>query len=200
MARRRDSQRQRVYDAEQRAWGWWYVPKSELLTVKECQAFIDKILASKWLANQDDMRMQLSLVQRKGGVAVIPGRGAANASVDDRYGESNGWLVRVSARPSISVGVQARQKVVLCHELAHILQPSGSTAHGWEFCDVYLRLVRHFLGKESHDKLKAEFKAGGVRFTKPRAKRQLTPQQREAATARLAAARAARAASAEEAA
>ena len=81
------------------------------------------------------------------------------------------------------------------HELSHLLQPSGSAAHGWQFCSIELRLVRHFLGKEAYDKLKAEFKAGRVRFTKPRAKRELTPEQRAVLGERMAVARAAKAAS-----
>lgn len=192
MARDRDTQRKRVYDAEDRAWSWLATPSSELLTIEQCQALVDKVLASKWLSNQADMKMQVSLVRRLGGVLVFAGTGN-NATIEDRWGTSFGWYYhKKTDKPSISLSRQGRQKSVVLHELAHILQPSGTAAHGWEFCSIYLRLVRHFMGKEAHDKLKAEFKAGRVRFTKPRAKRTLTHEQREAATARLAAARAAR--------
>lgn len=194
MARERDNQRQKVYDAEQRATGWHYAPASTLMTIEQCQAFVDRVLATKWLANQEDMRMQLSLIRRKGGVIVFAGSGT-NASIDDRIGTSYGWAVKTTDRPSISMARQSRQKMVLLHELSHLLQPSGSAAHGWQFCSIELRLVRHFLGKEAYDKLKAEFKAGRVRFTKPRAKRELTPEQRAVLVERMAVARAAKAAS-----
>ena len=197
MGRDRDTQRSRVYAAERSAWRWLDTPSSELLTIEQCQALVDKVLASKWLASQDDMKMQVSLVRRLGGVVVFAGTGN-NATVEDRWGTSYGWYHRKMDTPSISLNRQGRQKSIVLHELAHILQPSGSAGHGWQFCSIYLRLVRHFIGNEAHDRLKAEFKACKVRSTKPRAKRTLTPEQREAATARLAAARAARTARTEE--
>jgi|JI10StandDraft_1071094.scaffolds.fasta_scaffold751137_1 putative metallohydrolase (TIGR04338 family) len=190
MARERDSQRRRVYDAEHRAFGWWYSPKSELMTIEQCQAFIDKMLASEWLRKQTDLGVGFL---RRTGVTVIPGRGGANAAFDDRYGTAYGFITRTTKGPSISVGVQARQPFILIHELTHLLHPSQAhAAHGWKFCEIELRLVRHFLGKEAHDKLKAEFKAGKVRFTKPRAKRELTPEQKAVLIERMAKARAAK--------
>jgi hypothetical protein len=46
------------------------------------------------------------------------------------------------------------------------------------------------MGREAHDALKVSFKAKKVRFTKPRERKPLTPEQREALAARLAEARA----------
>ncbi len=199
MARERDSQRQKVYDAETRAFGGWL--RSESMSVRESQAFVDRVLATKWIENQEDWAGVLATIRRRGGVEIVPSHGGGNASFEPReIGDGSGYgYIRIH-RPSIALGVKARQKDVILHELAHLIAPRSAAAHGWQFCDIELRLVRHFLGKEAHDRLKAEFKAGKVRFTKPRAKRQLTPEQREAATARLAAARAARAAKIEEAA
>lgn len=191
--RPRDSQRQKVYVAENRATRWTGTPRSELMTISECQAYIDKVLASKWLRSQADLRSRLAAIDKRGGVAVIAGRGGANATFDVRYSQSWGEVYR-ETRPSISLGVRTRQPYLLLHELSHILQPSGSAFHGWEFCDILLRLVRHFLGADLHARLKAEFKAERVRFTAPRAKREMSPEQRALLTQRLAAARAAKAA------
>jgi|SRR5690606_30910499 len=86
---------------------------------------------------------------------------------------------------------QANEYIVI-HELAHTYSRNDNGGHGWLFCAVLLDLVRHFMGQEAHDKLKASFKAHGVKFTVPRAKRQMSPEARAAASERMAAARAAR--------
>jgi hypothetical protein len=57
---------------------------------------------------------------------------------------------------------------------------------------VYLKLVKNVLGPEAHDRLKGCFKEFRVKYTKPRAKRQYTDEEREAMRVRMAAMRAAR--------
>ena len=61
--------------------------------------------------------------------------------------------------------------------------------HHWPFVYVYLKLVSRFMGAATAKELKASFKKHGVR-AKPKRTRNLTPEQREAAVARLAEARA----------
>lgn len=192
MSRERDSQRKKVYIAEDAAMRWTSTPRSELMTIKECQAFIDKVMSSKWLRSQPDLAGRIAAIDKRGGVVVIAGRGRANATFDVRYSQSWGEVYR-ETRPSISAGTRTRQPYILLHELAHILDSSSGAWHGWQFCDILLRLVKHFMGAEAHARLKASFKEHKVRFTAPRAKRELTPEQRALLTQRLAAARAAKA-------
>jgi len=85
----------------------------------------------------------------------------------------------------------------MLHELSHLVvsleHPRSECAfHGWQFCQVYLNLVRNVLGPEAHDRLKGCFKEFRVKYTKPRAKRQYTDEEREAMRVRMAAMRAAR--------
>jgi len=60
--------------------------------------------------------------------------------------------------------------------------------HGWQFCDIYLRLVLYVMGREAHDALKASFKVARIKYRQPRT-REWTPEQRQAAALRLWAAR-----------
>lgn len=84
---------------------------------------------------------------------------------------------------------------VVLHEMAHLAYADrhpdfdgDRRSHGWVFCDVYLRLVSRFLGVGNAAALKKRFKDGKVQF-RPKRTRTLTPEQRAAAAARLAAAR-----------
>lgn len=82
----------------------------------------------------------------------------------------------------------SRKKIVILHELAHVISSRkyrvrwvGTTAdkiagHGWQFCEVYLDLVRAMLGNANAEALKASFKKNKVRF---RPKRELSPERLE---------------------
>ena len=95
-----------------------------------------------------------------------------------------------------------RTQWVVLHELAHVVcarVESGmryderTPGHGWRFAEIYLYLVKTHLGQDRHDALKAAFKKHHVRFRRP-VRRIMTPEQRAACRARLALARAAKAA------
>ena len=84
----------------------------------------------------------------------------------------------------------SRDEAIVLHELAHCFNARINgwvmvQSHGWEYCAIYLQLTLYVMGREAHDVLKAAFKANRVRFTAPRKGRKLTPEQREAAIARL---------------
>lgn len=76
-------------------------------------------------------------------------------------------------------------KFVVCHELAHAIAFAKYFAisrnvqgHGWQFCATYLHLIRHYIGLEEYNTLKASFKKHKVKFRAPRKKRKFTPEQR----------------------
>lgn len=165
----RDSQRSRVYKAERKV----YHLGAPLREVKDIERFIKKQLARKAIT-----RRYPDATKK---VVVGDGRGRRAACA---WGD---W--------KISIPLWARHEMVVIHELAHIVAnrhygSRGVAAHGWEFCSVFLDLVRFIMGREAHDALKASFKEHRVRFTKPRARKPLTAEQKAALAARLAEARA----------
>lgn len=168
MSRPRDTQRSKLYAAERRAFGR---STAELPAVADVQAYVDKVVGTAWW------------IARWGfdPVRVADGRGSSSA--------------RCISTTGIAMPVDMRSKWVVLHELAHVVtqrQYGWNVVpwHGWEFCDNYLAIVRHYLGADAADRLRAEMRAGRVRYTKPRQGRPLTPEQRAAAVARLAAYRA----------
>lgn len=171
--RPRDSQRQKVYDAENAA--AWNDRAMRRLTGPEAQKLADRMY--DWLlAEGYELRRPQVTMTRGGGSVAWWGTGV------------------------IHFGRQRPFAWILAHEVAHLVRPKGSAfpgrewdadgrVHGWEWASVYLALVRRFLGVTNHDALAASFKAGKV---KSRPKRRMTEAQRQAAADRLAKYRAAK--------
>lgn len=175
MSRPRDSQRSKVYKAERESGIFkssYRFDNREAMSIEECQQYVDKIISSKYVQRTWNLRGN----ER---VSVVVGRGGGMA-YNSPFGAGH-----------ISLGVWARQEAIVIHEVAHLL--AGDRArHNWQFCETYLKLIRHFMGKEAHDRLKASFKQHRVKYTKPRPKRVLSPEQKAILVERAAKARAVR--------
>jgi putative metallohydrolase (TIGR04338 family) len=170
----RDSQRQKVYNAETAAFGW----DGPTIEWSAVEAYAAKVMKSAY-------------VRRKYGekkITVLPSRGRGAHAIPAGAFLRGGSIVTYDAQ--ILVSRSARREWVIIHEMAHHYAALGCR-HGWKFCEVYLDLVRHFLGKDAHDALKASFKSHKVRYSKP-VKRTFTPEQRKQMADRMAAVRAAK--------
>lgn len=176
----RDSQKSRLYDAERKS-GLERKYGERTMSIADCQALVNKVLASPVVERRYPKRVA-SL--RRDGIHVIASRNGGKASFglweDDDGRQRTGW--------TIGLGVWARQEFIVLHEVAHHLVGLRQH-HGWQFCACLLFLTRRYLGAEAHAALEAAYKAGRIRYRAPRQGRTLTPEQREAAIARLAAAR-----------
>jgi putative metallohydrolase (TIGR04338 family) len=155
----RDSQRQKVYDAEDLVFHKSLPPEYE--TVAECQEFVDHVTAS-------DVWTKVLGVRTWAPVKVRDGRGRRRAGA--RSEDDELLLPRWS-----------RSRWVILHELAHIandyihnfdldedtgdLEIEYTTApHGPEYAGIYLYLVRGFLFVADHDRLEAAFREGKVKI------------------------------------
>ena len=86
-------------------------------------------------------------------------------------------------------------EMICLHELAHAVchfEFGTGVKHHWQFCMVYLKLVGNVMGVEARNILRQSFKDHKVKYTKPRAKRELSEEQKEILRARIAVARAAK--------
>lgn len=174
----RDSQRQKVYDAEGWSGGRSFGPGREGLA--EIEAYYRHLLGLKIL----ERRFGAWAV--RGEIAVIGG-GSSRASYHRGRAEPFASKRRRGLSDhSIMFAAHNRSEIVALHELAHHLTRDADEPHGWEFAAAYLWLVRNRLGAEAADQLRRGFRQTGARYTAPRAKRQLSPEQAEAARARLA--------------
>jgi hypothetical protein len=180
--RPRDSQRSRVYAAE-RAVEWSKRADEKIGDggLGAAQAYVNRVIGSKaWhkvLGCGDHERE----ICRWAPVEVADGRGSRKARA--------GWS-------RISLPRWSRKRWVVLHELAHVAAQKrygyySIAGHGWQFCDVYLRLMRRFLGTDEAQKLQRAFREKRVRFRPKRRAAEQTPEQKAALVARLAAARAA---------
>ena len=173
----RDTQRQRVYDSERlaalrmRDAG---VCNKMIEDIADVERRVKDIVSSKfWKENYPKATI----------VMVNDGRGRRAAC----------WK---SNRRTIYMPKWSRSELIILHELAHAAHDGlidhdwTEAAHGWRFCDIYLSLVSRFMGRAAHDLLAGCFRLKNVRFHKPRAKRVLTPEQKQVLRDRLAAIRA----------
>lgn len=147
---------------------------------EDLEKFANKVIASKWVSKHFG-QPNVTLIKA--------GRGAHAQSSRYRYDrQTQQW--KWTVRP-IVLGTYCRNKVVLLHEFAHHFAGLHH-GHDWKFASIYLDLVKHFLGAEAHSILKAGFAANKVKHRKPRQRKPLTEEQRAAAVARMAKARAAK--------
>jgi putative metallohydrolase (TIGR04338 family) len=169
----RDSQRSKVYKAERVLLRF----AKPLREVSDVERYLKKELKRKAITSR--------YPDAADAFRVKDGRGTRRALA---YGDH-----------TISIPLWARNEAIVLHEAAHVIttrhiNTRQAAAHGWQFCEALLVLVRFIMGAEAHDALKKSFKDNKVRFTKPRERKPLTDEQRAVLAARLAAARAAKAA------
>lgn len=162
MPRPRDSQRSKVYAAEDAAFP--RILGLARLDLNEMQRIVDKVCSSKLV--------QRKYPRAKHAPLVTDGRARRSAAYDH-------W------RNQVKMPTWARTKSALLHELAHALTyQKGEAGHGWRFCECYLYLVRVYMSKGAEETLRAEFKARKVKFKPPRTRR-MTDEQRLAASERM---------------
>lgn len=174
----RDHQRQKVYDAEPHMGG------RRFESVADAERYVDHLLGMKIVRRKFGARWT-----PPGSIAVIGGGagGAAYFSTRLSRRSSDGKL----AHRTIVMSRSRLDEHTLLHELSHHLtRGSADGAHGWQFCDAMLWLVRNRLGREAAESLRLAYRRTGARYLPPRPKRTLSPEQAEAARARLAKVRA----------
>ena len=161
----RDNQRSKVYRAE-RVIHTYNADNAEYKTLEECMEFAQKVLRDPKVLQAYPIAASIATKLR-----LRPGQGKRRATAES-------WIC------TIKLPRWARQKTVICHELAHLLTPD-TEAHGWEFCECYLLLVRREVGPEASETLRKSFKQWKVRYTPPRKKRTFTEEQRQALRERM---------------
>lgn len=164
MSRPRDSQKQRLYDAE-RASGLqsskWTQSGERLFggrwtteqpwTIEQCQRYVNELVESTWFRRRWTRQC----------IVVEPGRGGGHA----------GWY-------GIRLGVWARQEIVVLHEVAHLLTPASMASHGPEYAGVLLTLVGHKMGADARRALRESMREHGVKVSLsavPKPTRDVTP-------------------------
>ncbi|MFI8971598.1 TIGR04338 family metallohydrolase [Nocardia asteroides] len=167
--RPRDSQRAKVYDAEQLVRGVFdraqefghrtvEVYGSQLTlpverrfaSVESVQTYVDRVLALNWVRAQWDRAGVPVRVRARAGAAAAHYEPAEAVLAVPLHTGATAWALR---------------ELVILHELAHHLAPvPDEAAHGPEFCTRYAELVDGVIGPEAALLIRASFAGCGVRF------------------------------------
>lgn len=126
----------------------------------ECQRYVNSILAgTSWRLRYPHVH---TVEVRDGGASPCgSGRGRGAALMGSAHAGTI-WLPRPT-----------RFQRYIIHELAHLVQPRGTQAHGPEFCRIYLNGVHRILGPTAGEALATSFLAYGAK-TQERATNLLT--------------------------
>lgn len=179
---KRDTQRAKVYKAEGEAFKGHTKANERLETVADIEKYVEYVFGLKRVRDAFPKAMPVENGLFCGWKLPTVGDGRARRRAGGNVA-------------GIHMPKWARSKWVVLHELAHTISLRtyrGIAGHGWEYCSVYLSLVRYALGVEAHDLLKAQFKAHRVKFRAPRKRREISVEQRGALIERMAIARAAK--------
>lgn len=134
----RDTQRQRLYDAERQLPEW----NAATLDWAKTQEFVRMVTQSVWWQNRGGPR----------NVIVKDGRGTRHAR--GYNGEGGGY---------VNLPQWSRAPIIILHEMAHVLTKNSVAPHGPEYAANFAAIVQQFMGKEVAARLRTEFKKHRVR-------------------------------------
>jgi putative metallohydrolase (TIGR04338 family) len=146
----RDSQRSKVYKADSKL----VAVSRKFADMEETEKFARKVMKSERL------KKALGYMSHalKHDIVVKDGRGRRSAG---------GWA------GGITMPTFSRNEAIVCHELAHTLcmrlyRRSDIAGHGWQFCSMYLLIVRCVMGRQAAKTLQDAFKEYRVKYRAPR--------------------------------
>lgn len=146
MLRPRDSQKSRLYAAENEAFPDHAHTDPTLREVAQLQAWVDALLKKAWFIRRWGHRW--INVTHNGGK-----RGS-----------------RAVGKHTIRMSTYHRNRYVTLHEVAHCLTYSHHASHGPEYARTLLELVRYTFGPEDAKRLREKFREHRVRVAPRRAK------------------------------
>lgn len=192
MARERDSQRSKVYRAEQGFWNAHHRGNGSLESLDDIRDYVGEVMETSRIV------MEYGLAITRPPITIRDGRGATRAFASGGY--------------AMTFPKQMRKEWIVLHELAHIIhhriqdegdvglsweeRPTRQAGHGYQWASIYLHLTKVMFGTKTADGLKLAFRNGKVRYNAPRKRAPLTPEARAVLVERLATAREAKAAKA----
>jgi putative metallohydrolase (TIGR04338 family) len=162
MKRLRDSQRSKVYNAERLAFSIQKFYNNTGMSTKDIEDFIHKMITTPSLVRRYHNEFYSKYDQDKPMNEKRPWKIHVKAGQGVRYARGG--------RYGIIIPGWARNYYVICHELAHTIsirkyeETKSIAAHGWEFCEIYLNLVRFMINIDDHNKLKASFKEHKIKY------------------------------------
>lgn len=183
---KRDSQREKCYAAERTLRPGLAQRKYD--TVREAATFFRNIMESDWFQRRFPHFFYLR-------IAHEPGTRAAHACptehIRNREFVTRGWIgfskwaMGHWGKADANGTEQTGGELIMLHELAHAIIPGGHE-HDRRWARTFIELVRHYMGRELGDALKASMRKHKVKFAPIRV---VSPERRRSMGLLLAAAR-----------
>ena len=158
--RPRDSQRQKVYDTEREHSLWKKVGYSTLskqakmgfcenaFSYNEVIEFVDFITSQKWFKNAYPNVLD---------IFVKDGRGRKNAAGWPASWDSFGY-------GKIAIPRWARHRLVILHEIAHVVTHHKHAWHGRQFCENFLFLIYFVIDQKAGNEMEKLFIKNKVKY------------------------------------
>jgi hypothetical protein len=147
----RDSQRQRVYDAESACFRDARIKMQA--TRDQLQSMADAIFSSTCVRD---------LLLRSG-----QSRRAANRTAPRIDFVTDNRRAAIGTAGVVKLPAWARNKPTFLHELAHAVAP-WMAMHSWAFCATMLELVREFMGQDWAERLAESYDRHRIKYTPQR--------------------------------
>lgn len=143
---RRDSQRQKLYDAEREA---LCVGELNYHRIQECQAVVDVICKSRFWKSLLRRNGKHWMIEER--IHCVPVKKGGHTATWDEDGRQ------------IHLPKGSFVKWIIIHELAHAATANEVPSHGPEFARTYLQLVKRFMGQRPYERLLKKFRANKIR-------------------------------------
>lgn len=169
-SRPRDSQRSKLYNAEDKVRRMHDMCASEnKMTLEEIKEWLENdVLNSRWWHS----RIEPYTPETFNGKVKL-GRGRKRAI--SKYNTYKGTT-------RLNLPEWSRNKIVVMHELAHSCLPRHVQSHGWLFAHLFLDLLKRFVGKEIWRDMRDAFDEYGVKWRRPR---RISEERREILAERM---------------
>ena len=148
----RDSQRAKLYRAQQDCSLWMQLATKHPLSLDDCQRLVNQITRSRWWGAQVDKLHELlqswghnGIYERHPQLVVTAGGPGQKHAHARAYGN-------VIALPR-----HQRSLPIVLHELSHFLCPRFLPSHGRMYCKLYLAMVKRWDGDNLWRMLKDSF-------------------------------------------
>lgn len=186
-----DVQAKTLYDAERKVDWSKYGGYENLKELETVWVYVDKLMARKSFERRYP-RTHGKFNRTHRGWKSKPQRYVEWGKpyvVGNSYGKLHGITIKPSSYGGKASGTTiyldkwARQKYIVVHELAHVVDRNENGApnkpwhqgHGWQFCLIYLKLVELAFGHDAKKELRDSFRNEGVRFNRPKGARNQCP-------------------------
>ncbi|RDI45310.1 TIGR04338 family metallohydrolase [Nocardia mexicana] len=150
MTRARDTQRHKVYDAEQRL--RWLLDQADTTAHRTVEVFGSRVTlpVERRMGSLDAVTVYVGQVLALGWVRARWARARIPVGVRERRSDAAAHYEFATATIAVHTRTQTSlREVVVLHELAHHLQPPATANHGPEFCGVFADLTGGVLGPEA---------------------------------------------------